>query len=68
MRMGIVVMAALAAVGMLAFDGAAESIGAGGVFTGGAVAECTLDPVTNTCLPSCPLPDPERPLVWTCRL
>ena len=59
MRATIIALAVLAAVGAVAFDGLAGSVGLGGVVTGTAAAQCIEDGVTGKCHHVCPpLPPP----------
>lgn len=65
MRIGIIAFAALVALGAVAFDGFAESVGVDGVFTQDAAASCIEDGVTGRCWNVCP---PGLPDGWACPL
>lgn len=66
MKLGIIALAALLAVGTVAFDGVAENLGEEGVFTQTAAAECTDITGAGDCLSLCP--PPPKPLNWECTM
>lgn len=64
MRLSMIALAALVAVGFVAVDGVLASVGEDGVLTGEAAASCIEDGVTGMCHNVCPpLPPP-----WVCTM